>query len=75
MVPVMVPFSGTPAWRAVTDWLEAHPDRFDRIVFTVFGEDDELAYRQALDEGARSPCDPRPDPGLEVAPHALRDRI
>ncbi|MER5834767.1 macro domain-containing protein [Streptomyces sp. NPDC002130] len=40
------------ALRTVTDWLEAHPGRFDRIVFAVFGEDDELAYRQALGEGA-----------------------
>uniref|UniRef100_UPI0031D89EE8 macro domain-containing protein n=1 Tax=Streptomyces hawaiiensis TaxID=67305 RepID=UPI0031D89EE8 len=41
------------ALRTVADWLEAHPGRFDRIVFAVFGEDDELAYRQALCAGSR----------------------
>ncbi|WP_159030641.1 MULTISPECIES: hypothetical protein [Streptomyces] len=41
------------ALRTVTDWLEAHLGRFDRIVFAVFGEDDELAYRHALGHGAR----------------------
>ncbi|MEV7886905.1 protein-ADP-ribose hydrolase [Streptomyces sp. NPDC002817] len=36
------------ALRTVTDWLGAHPGRFDRIVLTVFGADDETAYRRAL---------------------------
>ncbi|MFF3335232.1 macro domain-containing protein [Streptomyces sp. NPDC002888] len=36
------------ALRTVADWLDAHPDRFDRVVFTVFGADDESAYRRAL---------------------------
>ncbi|MET8973983.1 macro domain-containing protein [Streptomyces sp. NPDC004539] len=38
------------AVRTVADWLDAHPGRFDRVVFTVFGEDDENAYRRALGE-------------------------
>ncbi|NNN35281.1 protein-ADP-ribose hydrolase [Streptomyces sp. S3(2020)] len=37
------------ALRTVADWLHAHPGRFDRIVFTVFGAADETAYRRALD--------------------------
>ncbi|MFI1509140.1 macro domain-containing protein [Streptomyces sp. NPDC020597] len=41
------------ALRTVGDWLDAHPGRFDRVVFAVFGEDDELAYRRALGEAAR----------------------
>ncbi|MEU5395832.1 macro domain-containing protein [Streptomyces tibetensis] len=41
------------ALRTVTDWLEAQPGRFDRIVFAGFGEDDALAYRQALGHGFR----------------------
>lgn len=36
------------ALHTVADWLDAHPDRFDRIVFTVFNADDESAYRRAL---------------------------
>ncbi|WP_416973243.1 macro domain-containing protein [Streptomyces sp. 4F14] len=36
------------AVRTVTEWLDEHPGRFDRIVFTVFGEDDENAYRRVL---------------------------
>lgn len=36
------------ALRTVADWLDARPGRFDRIVFTVFGADDETAYRRAL---------------------------
>ncbi|MFF3937099.1 macro domain-containing protein [Streptomyces phaeofaciens] len=36
------------ALRTVADWLDAHPGRFDRIVFTVFGADDEAAYACAL---------------------------
>lgn len=37
------------ALRTVTEWLDTRPGRFDRIVFTVFGADDETAYRRALD--------------------------
>ncbi|MER7183645.1 macro domain-containing protein [Streptomyces hyaluromycini] len=40
------------ALRTVADWLAAHPDRFDRIVFTVFKADDETAYRRALGTAA-----------------------
>jgi O-acetyl-ADP-ribose deacetylase (regulator of RNase III) len=36
------------ALAAVADWLAAHPGRFERVVFTVFGDDDERAYRDAL---------------------------
>ncbi|MFF4272414.1 protein-ADP-ribose hydrolase [Streptomyces sp. NPDC001536] len=37
------------ALRTVAEWLDDRPGRFDRIVFTVFGADDETAYRRALD--------------------------
>ncbi|HEX8870755.1 MAG TPA: macro domain-containing protein, partial [Lentzea sp.] len=30
---------------AVQDWLAAHPGRFDRVVFTTFGDEDDEAYR------------------------------
>lgn len=33
---------------AVAQWLAARPGRFDRVVFTVFEDDDERAYRHAL---------------------------
>ncbi|WP_369254411.1 protein-ADP-ribose hydrolase [Streptomyces sp. R35] len=36
------------ALRTVADWLDAHPGRLDRVVFTVFGDEDEQAYRRAL---------------------------
>lgn len=36
------------ALRTVADWIAAHPGRFDRVVFTVFEEADERAYRHAL---------------------------
>jgi len=36
------------AVHTVTDWLDTHPDRFDRVVFTVFSETDENAYRRVL---------------------------
>ncbi|MEW2303128.1 macro domain-containing protein [Streptomyces sp. NPDC006655] len=39
------------ALRTVAEWVAAHPGRFDRVVFTVFGDDDERAYRHALDAG------------------------
>jgi O-acetyl-ADP-ribose deacetylase (regulator of RNase III) len=41
------------ALHTVSEWLTAHPGRFDRVVFTVFEDDDELAYRHALGAGAR----------------------
>ncbi|MFE7762571.1 macro domain-containing protein [Streptomyces sp. NPDC057438] len=41
------------ALRAVGDWIAARPDRFDRVVFAVFEDADEQAYRHALDEGTR----------------------
>ncbi|MFF0156673.1 macro domain-containing protein [Streptomyces sp. NPDC005263] len=37
----------------VADWIAARPGRFDRVVFTVFADDDERAYRHALGVGAR----------------------
>ncbi|MER5792780.1 protein-ADP-ribose hydrolase [Streptomyces sp. NPDC001980] len=40
------------ALHTVSDWLDAHPDRFDRIVFTVFDADNESAYRRALGAAA-----------------------
>ncbi|MET7451985.1 macro domain-containing protein [Streptomyces sp. NPDC005574] len=42
--------AATVALSTVADWLEAHPGRFDRVVFTVFGDDDERAHRHALEE-------------------------
>ncbi|MFG2131406.1 protein-ADP-ribose hydrolase [Streptomyces sp. NPDC048751] len=41
------------ALRTVADWIAAHPGRFDRVVFTVFEDADERAYRHALSAGAR----------------------
>ncbi len=41
------------ALHTVADWIAAHPGRFDRVVFTVFEDDDERAYRNALGVGAR----------------------
>lgn len=32
----------------VSGWLDQHPGRFDRVVFNVFGADDEATYREAL---------------------------
>ncbi|MFF3374158.1 protein-ADP-ribose hydrolase [Streptomyces sp. NPDC002680] len=40
------------ALRAVADWLDARPERFDRVVFTVFEAADESAYRRALRSSA-----------------------
>lgn len=40
------------ALHTVADWIAAHPGRFDRVVFTVFEDDDERAYRNALGIGA-----------------------
>ncbi|MFE7278704.1 macro domain-containing protein [Streptomyces sp. NPDC057623] len=40
------------ALRTVADWLEAHPGRLDRVVFTVFSDDDRDVYRAALASGA-----------------------
>ncbi|MEU1510766.1 macro domain-containing protein [Streptomyces sp. NPDC005811] len=36
------------ALHAVADWLAARPGRFDRVVFTVYEEADEQAYRRAV---------------------------
>ncbi|WP_308403341.1 macro domain-containing protein [Streptomyces sp. BV286] len=41
------------ALRTVDAWIAAHPGRFDRVVFTVFEDDDELAYQHALGVVAR----------------------
>ncbi|KMS75217.1 Appr-1-p processing protein [Streptomyces viridochromogenes] len=41
------------ALHTVADWIAAYPGRFDRVVFTVFEDDDERAYRNALCVGAR----------------------
>ncbi|GGM94341.1 macro domain-containing protein [Streptomyces fuscichromogenes] len=41
------------ALHTVADWIAAHPGRFDRVVFTVFEDDDELAYRHVLHVGTR----------------------
>ncbi|MDX3638522.1 macro domain-containing protein [Streptomyces sp. MB09-02B] len=46
------------ALRTVADWIAARPGRFDRVIFTVFGEDDERAYRNALGgDGRTGPAD------------------
>lgn len=34
------------AIRTVQDWLAARPGRFDRVVFTTFGDEDDDAYRE-----------------------------
>jgi O-acetyl-ADP-ribose deacetylase (regulator of RNase III) len=34
------------AIRSVTTWLEGHPGRLDAVIFNVFTEDDEEAYRR-----------------------------
>ncbi|KUO14080.1 hypothetical protein AQJ58_03255 [Streptomyces sp. DSM 15324] len=49
------------ALRTVADWIAARPGRFDRVVFTVYEETDERAYRQALGETGDGRC-ARPDP-------------
>ncbi|TPQ23974.1 protein-ADP-ribose hydrolase [Streptomyces sporangiiformans] len=36
------------ALRTVADWMNTHPGRLDRVVFTVFNEDDQDAYRSVL---------------------------
>ncbi|MEU8575176.1 protein-ADP-ribose hydrolase [Streptomyces asoensis] len=48
------------ALRAVAEWTAARPGRFDRVVFTVFGDDDEDAYRRALGTTSR----PWPEEGV-----------
>ncbi|MFM9588114.1 protein-ADP-ribose hydrolase [Streptomyces scabiei] len=42
------------ALRTVEEWIAAHPNRFDRVVFTVFTADDERAYRHALGDDTRA---------------------
>ncbi|OQR62078.1 Appr-1-p processing protein [Streptomyces maremycinicus] len=36
------------ALRTVADWLDEHPGRFDRVVFTVYEDADVSAYRRGL---------------------------
>lgn len=36
------------AVEAVVDWLEAHPERFDRVVFNVFLDSDRMLYQERL---------------------------
>ncbi|MGP3945907.1 protein-ADP-ribose hydrolase [Streptomyces sp. 6N106] len=47
----------TPAARialdTVADWLDLHPERFDRVIYNVYTDDDLAAYRHALTEGTR----------------------
>ncbi|MBR8640795.1 protein-ADP-ribose hydrolase [Streptomyces tuirus] len=40
------------ALHTVADWIAAHPGRFDRVIFTVFEDDDERAYHNVLGTGA-----------------------
>lgn len=37
----------------VADWLDLHPGRLDRVIFTVYADDDRAAYVQALTEGTQ----------------------
>ncbi|MFD7878097.1 protein-ADP-ribose hydrolase [Streptomyces sp. NPDC059766] len=45
----------TPAARTaldtVSDWLDRHPARLDRVIFNVYADDDRAAYVRALTEG------------------------
>ncbi|MGQ4366056.1 protein-ADP-ribose hydrolase [Streptomyces sp. SAS_272] len=41
------------ALRTVADWTAEHPGRFDRVVFAVFADDDERAYRHAFGVSGR----------------------
>ncbi|MFD8494753.1 macro domain-containing protein [Amycolatopsis sp. NPDC059657] len=36
------------ALETVAGWLGAHPGRFDRVIFTTFGAEDDAAYRELL---------------------------
>ena len=36
------------AVETVVDWLEAHPERFDRVVFNVFLDSDRMLYQERL---------------------------
>ncbi|MFJ8109566.1 macro domain-containing protein [Streptomyces sp. NPDC096132] len=36
------------ALRTVADWTSTHPDRLDRVIFTVFSEEDRATYLTAL---------------------------
>ncbi|HWE42447.1 MAG TPA: protein-ADP-ribose hydrolase [Gemmatimonadaceae bacterium] len=40
------------AVRTVAEWLEAHPDALDLVVFNVFTEADRAVYQDVLEEGA-----------------------
>ncbi|MEW2403894.1 protein-ADP-ribose hydrolase [Streptomyces sp. NPDC046862] len=37
----------------VADWLDLHSERFDRVIFNVYADDDLAAYVHALTEGTR----------------------
>ncbi|MGW1561137.1 protein-ADP-ribose hydrolase [Streptomyces sp. NPDC002144] len=39
------------ALNTVADWLDAHPERFDRVIFNVYTDHDLAAYHEALPEG------------------------
>ncbi|KQX64086.1 Appr-1-p processing protein [Streptomyces sp. Root1310] len=41
------------ALRTVADWLDEHPGRLDRVVFTVYEDAGETAYRRALARRSR----------------------
>ncbi|WP_084011724.1 protein-ADP-ribose hydrolase [Paenibacillus kribbensis] len=37
------------AIRTVSEWLQKHPERFDRIIFNVYSQEDEEVYRNVID--------------------------
>ncbi|MEV0738293.1 protein-ADP-ribose hydrolase [Streptomyces sp. NPDC050549] len=41
------------ALNAVSEWLDLHPGRLDRVVFNVYADHDRAAYVQALTEGVQ----------------------
>lgn len=41
------------ALNTVADWLALRPERFDRVIFNVYADDDLAAYLHALTEGTR----------------------
>ncbi|MEU9265766.1 macro domain-containing protein [Streptomyces sp. NPDC048251] len=47
------------ALRTVADWFDERPGRFDRVVFTVYEDADESAYRRALAPRTRPSDAPR----------------
>ncbi|MGW0816969.1 protein-ADP-ribose hydrolase [Streptomyces viridiviolaceus] len=44
------------ALNTVTDWLNAHPGRLDRVIFNVYGDEDRAAYLRALTETEGTPA-------------------